>query len=94
MTKNLTLKEKKYAEEFAKLYKIGIDMAESDIKCISTMIKFNEERVKNHYESEPLKIFKNKHKKWEEDLMEIKEHLYHLYESYAVAVDDYHELIK
>lgn len=68
MTKDLTLKEKEFAEAFAKLYKTGIDMAQSDIKCLSTMIKFNEERVKNHYDSEPFKFFKKKHEKWEEEL--------------------------
>lgn len=94
MTKDLTLKEKEFAEAFAKLYKTGIDMAESDIKCLSTMIKFNEERVKNHYDSEPLKFFKKKHEKWEEELNEIREHLHSLYESFAVAMDDYHDLIK
>lgn len=94
MTKDLTLKEKEFAEAFAKLYKTGIDMAQSDIKCLSTMIKFNEERVKNHYDSEPFKFFKKKHEKWEEELNEIHEHLYSLYETFALAVDDYHDLIK
>lgn len=94
MTKDLTLKEKEFAEAFAKLYKTGIDMAKSDIKCLSNMIKFNEERVKNHYDSEPLKFFKKKHQKWEDELKEINEHLHSLYESFAVAMDDYHDLIK
>ena len=94
MTKDLTLKEKEFAEAFAKLYKIGIDMAKSDVECLSTMINFNEERVKHHYDSEPLKFFKKKHQKWEDELKEIHEHLYSLYESFAVAMDDYHELIK
>lgn len=94
MTKDLTFKEKEFAEAFAKLYKTGIDMAKSDIKCLSTMIKFNEERVKNHYDSEPLKFFKKKHQKWENELKEINEHLHSLYESFAVAMDDYHDLIK
>lgn len=94
MTKDLTLKEKEFAEAFAKLYKTGIDMAKSDIKCLSTMIKFNEERVKNHYDSEPLKFFKKKHQKWEDELKDINEHLHSLYESFAVAMDDYRDLIK
>ena len=32
--------------------------------------------------------------KWDEELNEIHEHLHSLYESFALAVDDYHDLIK
>lgn len=58
MTKDLSLKEKEFAEAFAKLYKNGVELAKLDMKSISTMIKFNEEHMKDLDNNEPLKIFK------------------------------------
>ena len=94
MTKDLTLKEKEFAEAFAKLYKTGIDMAQSDIKCLSTMIKFNEEHMKDLYNNEPLKIFKRKHQIWEKELEKLHTDLINLYKSYEETMNDYYDLIK
>lgn len=82
-----------FAKEFAKLYVSVVDMSKKDIEFTKQRIKMWEQIRIDHYDFEPAKIFKKKHKEWEEKLEEYDTIISNLYGEYAMECDDFYNLI-
>ena len=69
---NISEDDKKFAEAYVGLYKCCLDGTESLANFYDNQKKMYGKLIENHYEQEPLKVFKKKHKEWEDKLQELE----------------------
>lgn len=81
--------EKSLEFQFAKLYVNEVERAKKDIEFTYNRIKLWEDLKNSHYDMEPLKIFKNKHKDWKNKLDDYNKRLFEMYKELEEDMDDY-----
>ncbi len=83
----MTNKKMTKDEAIAQLFKSSINFFEKSDELYVEHLKIKEQRIKNNIafkrEQEPLKIFKNAHKKWEIEMEEAEKELFDFYEQVA-----------
>lgn len=94
MKNNDNFNNEVFAKEFAKLYKISLDMSDFELKFAYKRVEMWESIRNNHYQDKPLKIFKKKYLEWEKKLKEINEVLNNIYNDICTQIEDYNNLIK
>lgn len=94
MKKNeITEDEKKIAEAFAKMYENCMDSTKSLATFYDKQKKMYLEMIENHYEIEPFKIFKKKHKEWEDRLLELEKSYNEAHENFMFEMKDLESLM-
>jgi hypothetical protein len=67
-------------------------MCENDISFTNERIRMMSDIRKSHYETRPLKIFRNSYKKWEEQLEYFDNKIFALYKELELCINDYTDL--
>jgi len=81
----MTKKKLSTDEALAEVFRVSFDYAfKSDklyLEHLDHRIKFLQSMIERHMESEPCKLFKNAHKKWEEELEDWEQQLADAYKN-------------
>lgn len=83
----------KFAEEFAKLYCMSIEMTRKELEFAYARKDMWIKMRNNHYEMRPFKIFKNDYKKWEDRLKKIDDTINIINDSIEMLLKDYNDLL-